>query len=142
MKRNQNQALASMGEFATCHTISQGHKLLSAEEVDARLKLRYRGTSPKKRLVQNVNYYDHNILGLQNRLAVQENSGDVVPLFESVDCTAKRSRSQPAVFLSQDNIDFASRAANQDKPETTGRERRRKNAAKPYALWMFRLKSM
>ncbi len=87
-------------------------KLLGTNEVDARLRLRYKGTSPKKRLASNLNYYDHNILGLDNRTVSNVGPGpserpDAAPVFESVDTVAKRSRSQPAVnrgFSSGDRL--------------------------------------
>lgn len=41
--------------------------LLGSSEIDARLKLRYRGKSTKRQVSSNVNYFDHNILGLENR---------------------------------------------------------------------------
>ena len=84
---------------------SQGSQLLGTKELDERLKLRYKGKSPKKRLTANVNYYDHNVLGLENRLVsavarkqpTNSKDPDAIPLFESIDTNAKRSKSQPAV---------------------------------------------
>ncbi len=84
--------------------LSKRRKLLGAEELDARLRLRYLGKTPKKRLTNNVNCYDHNILGLANRTVSAvthdlDKSQDAVPLplFESVDSLSKRSLSQPNV---------------------------------------------
>ena len=84
--------------------LSKRRKLLGAEELDSRLRLRYLGKTPKKRLTNNVNCYDHNILGLANRTvstATQDldksQEPEPVPLFESIDSVAKRSQSQPNV---------------------------------------------
>ena len=84
--------------------LSKRRQLLGAEEVDARLRLRYLGKTPKKRLTDNVNCYDHNILGLANRTVSTlahdlDKSQDAlpIPLFESVDSLSKRSLSQPNV---------------------------------------------
>ena len=59
---------------------------------------RYRGQSPRKRVPDNRNYYDHNILGLSNRLPLRyENSST---LFKSMDSIIhNRSNSQNTVLL-------------------------------------------
>lgn len=90
--------------------LSQRNRLIGADELDARLLLRYKGQAPRKRNASNMNYYDHNILGLSNRMEkpeVQhqdfmkqkaENRNDL-PLSSSIDNDVKRCKSQPAVFL-------------------------------------------
>lgn len=57
---------------------------------------RYRGQRPRKRVPENMNYYDHNILGLGNRLPLkQENS---LTLFKSIDAVIRnRTNSQNTV---------------------------------------------
>ena len=73
-----------------------GPELTGDEEVEARYRVRYRGQAPKRRIPGNMNYYDHNILGLRNRTPMSKLADHDTPVFESVDAL-KRSRSQPRV---------------------------------------------
>ena len=43
---------------------------LGADEIDNRLKYRYKGGHAKKRVKGNINYLDNNILGLENRYSL------------------------------------------------------------------------
>ena len=72
--------------------------LLGDQEVEARFRVKYRGHTPKKMIPGNLNYYDHNILGLSNRNGTQKVDHDGTTVFESTD-TLKRNRSQPNVTL-------------------------------------------
>jgi len=53
----------------------------SGEEIDSQLKLKYKGYYPKKAVKGNINYLDHNILSLGNRLSVSKADG----FYDSVD---------------------------------------------------------
>eukprot|EP00826_Nyctotherus_ovalis_P007804 TRINITY_DN11998_c0_g1_i1.p1 TRINITY_DN11998_c0_g1~~TRINITY_DN11998_c0_g1_i1.p1 ORF type:complete len:306 (-),score=38.25 TRINITY_DN11998_c0_g1_i1:69-986(-) len=64
-------------------------------EIDRMNARRYKGSNPRKRVDNNPNYYDHNILGLENRL-VKSTSSDA-PWFTSVDSrVAGRKKSHDA----------------------------------------------
>lgn len=85
---------------------SKCDRMLSTKELDSRQQLRYKGQAPRKRIASNLNYYDHNILGLANRLTsniplntqIKGKQENQAPIFDSIDNTVKRSKSQPAVI--------------------------------------------
>ena len=98
---------------------SNERPLLGTDEVDARLKVRYRGGNPKRHFTSNLNNFDHNILGLGNRLLKDEGNKHCrkskEALFESVDKSARmRSKSQNEVMSEQpqQNIDRAGTCTN------------------------------
>ena len=76
---------------------------LTAEQHKQQLQLRYKGDSLKKRVVDNINNYDHNILGLANRKQastqneVQDRVKQAPPLYKSVDTQEYRTQSRDRV---------------------------------------------
>ena len=110
----------SAGKYATLRSVGTGDRglnllnsnyqrestsmrlLLGASELDARLKLRYKGNCWRRRVSNNINYLDHNILGLGNRLPTAATKPDdektEPPLFESIDHTVKRCKSQSFIL--------------------------------------------
>ncbi len=70
--------------------------MLGDDEVEFRYQVRYRGQAPRRRVPGNLNYYDHNVLGLDNRktTAHLDTSGD--PFFDTKD-DLKRNKSVPSL---------------------------------------------
>ncbi len=87
-------------------TTSSDRALLGAEELNLRWRLKYHGNCAKKRVRNNVNYLDHNILNLDNRSVSVSKTRDAVRkayldsearLYESVDPGPRRGKSQENV---------------------------------------------
>ena len=69
------------------------------DTIKEKSNLRYHGKSPKRRFPDNLNNYDHNILGLENRNPINDNkshSKDDSPFFR-YEHTYNRPKSQDYV---------------------------------------------
>ncbi len=80
-------------------SVRQSTSFLGDEEIETRYQLKYRGQAPRRKVPGNVNYCDHNILGLQNRSGTNKVSDPAdAPLFDSADTSLKRNKSVPSVY--------------------------------------------
>lgn len=73
--------------------------LLGCEEAEKRHQLRYKGKSPRRRVPDNLNYLDHNILNLDGRIEKEMKYYNRVehPFYQFAEGVPKRSLSQPGV---------------------------------------------
>jgi len=68
--------------------------LISQQEAGSRYDRRYRGQCPRKTIEGNFNYFDHNILNLENRTNFDKmKDPDGYPIFSNFDNGLKRNKS-------------------------------------------------
>eukprot|EP01022_Parablepharisma_sp_SALTPOND_P024975 TRINITY_DN564_c0_g1_i1.p3 TRINITY_DN564_c0_g1~~TRINITY_DN564_c0_g1_i1.p3 ORF type:complete len:571 (-),score=85.77 TRINITY_DN564_c0_g1_i1:2413-4125(-) len=108
MSKSKAKLSLTLQRFSQPPLVEKPRPFLGTDELDARLRLRYRGKCPKRTVTGNINYLDHNVLGLENRTMlnaeeVQGNYHSVTKLYDTVDRQSmKRCKSQPHGFSTEE----------------------------------------